>query len=319
MSQYSLGLTGLSFHCDKLQESRNDSGYFKSRDSPFTISPSQAQFDSAVITMLTLQRMLRIEARHLEYQVSALRIIRPEDRIALHQVAGSTSVISSDKYDRKLNHTIGLGSFKQPTIDDLQAIEALYKDLGLKPQFDVSLPDNEGTINLLLECGYVQTGGIDTFVYNLKDSVVMNSRSFNIDRTTDVALFINASVAGFATGGRSLDLLNLLSQMVSMRENTYLYEARDAGGVLGTAVLSIVESEGDKIGYLYHDSTLPKARGHGVHQALIGHRLQVSRDEGCTFAIALARASSGSARNLEKLGFVKVFGSHVFEPKLGII
>ncbi|CEI63441.1 hypothetical protein FVEN_g39 [Fusarium venenatum] len=209
---------------------------------------------------------------------------------------------------------MGLGSFKQPTTDDLKIIEALYKDLGLKPQFDVSLPDNEETVTLLMGSGYVNTGGIDTFVHDLKRPIATNPRSFSIDRTTDVNSFINTSVAGFATGGRSIDLLNLLSQVVSIRDNTHLYEARNVRGLLGTAALSIVESDGDKIGYMYHDSTLTDARGRGVHQALIGHRLQVSRDENCTFAVALARTSSGSARNLEKLGFVKILETHVFEP-----
>ncbi|KAL6915281.1 hypothetical protein FSST1_006776 [Fusarium sambucinum] len=264
--------------------------------------------------MLTLHRLLDIEARHLQDQVSALQVLRPQEHFALYRIAGSTSVISSDKYDRKLNHTIGLGSFEQPTTGNLKTIEALYKDLGLKPQFDISLPGNEETVTLLLGSGYVNTGAIDTFVHDLKRPIATNTSGFSIDRTTDSASFIHASVAGFATGGRSIDLLNLLSQIVSIRENTHLYEARDARGVLGTAALSIVDSDGDKIGYMYHDSTLPDARGCGAHQALIGHRLQVSRDENCTFAVALARTSSGSARNLEKLGFVKILETHVFEP-----
>jgi GNAT superfamily N-acetyltransferase len=57
------------------------------------------------------------------------------------------------------------------------------------------------------------------------------------------------------------------------------------------------------VALLFGDATLPEARGRGVQQALIGHRLRLASEAGCEWAMASVLPGSGSHRNYERMGF----------------
>ncbi|MBI5085427.1 MAG: hypothetical protein HZB13_12615 [Acidobacteria bacterium] len=57
------------------------------------------------------------------------------------------------------------------------------------------------------------------------------------------------------------------------------------------------------VAMLYGDSTIVAARGHGVQQALIRHRLAGAARAGCQWAMACVIPGSGSHRNYERAGF----------------
>jgi GNAT superfamily N-acetyltransferase len=58
---------------------------------------------------------------------------------------------------------------------------------------------------------------------------------------------------------------------------------------------------------LFGASVLPEFRKRGIQTALIYLRLEVARAKGCDIAMSITQPSSGSQRNLERLGFRVVY------------
>ena len=125
--------------------------------------------------------------------------------------------------------------------------------------------------------------------------------------------FIAASVAGYRDGGRKEELLGLLARLATVRGDTGLFVARRVKGgeeeavVVGCAALGVLGSgdgagkgQGERVGHLYLDSTVPGYRGIGVHGALIRARLNKCRDLGLRVVTLATGVGGGSARNVER-------------------
>ncbi|MBI4892294.1 MAG: GNAT family N-acetyltransferase [Acidobacteria bacterium] len=109
--------------------------------------------------------------------------------------------------------------------------------------------------------------------------------------------WMHLMMRGFSEGhDPSPEMLTLAGTMPAV-DYEFIVElnGRPAGG----AALAIL---GD-IAMLFGDSTLPEARGHGIQQALIQHRLAIAAREGCEWAMATVIPGSGSHRNYERQGF----------------
>jgi MOSC domain-containing protein YiiM/GNAT superfamily N-acetyltransferase len=67
-----------------------------------------------------------------------------------------------------------------------------------------------------------------------------------------------------------------------------------------------------RVGLLATTAVLPAARGHGVHRALIAHRVRLAAERGCTLVTASANVGSPSAANLEAMGFRRLEESALY-------
>jgi len=61
------------------------------------------------------------------------------------------------------------------------------------------------------------------------------------------------------------------------------------------------------VAMLYGDATLPRARGKGVQQALIRHRVELAAQAGAEWVMACVVPGTGSHRNYERCGFNLVY------------
>lgn len=71
-----------------------------------------------------------------------------------------------------------------------------------------------------------------------------------------------------------------------------------AGGALGMR---------DGVAAMFGDATVVSARGHGLQQALIQHRLAYASRAGCDLAVAVVVPGTASHRNYERAGFQLVY------------
>ncbi len=109
--------------------------------------------------------------------------------------------------------------------------------------------------------------------------------------------WLDLMMRGFSEGHDPSPEMLTLTRVLPAVDFEFIAElnGRPAGG----GALAIL---GD-IAMLFGDATLPDARGRGIQQALIRHRLAVAAREGCQWAMATVIPGSGSHRNYERQGF----------------
>lgn len=273
-----------------------------------------------------LRRIItQVEIGHRKRQVLALPTQQEEQSCAIHDVAGSVTIISDPKYGRKLNHTYGFGMFGPVTAEDLRAIELVYERCGpagetcLQPDLDVCEYADPSAVDLLFE-NYSVTGSIcqyQCYLARLENPPALHgdievSSTLSCSRET----FIEASINGFRSGGRDVSILRALAHSATARSDTMLFSATSNGELVGTAAMAVIDVDNCKVALLFMDSCLEHARGKGVHKAMLLERMRVAKDIGCDMAIAAAREGSGSARNIQRAGLSKVFMCKTYARKL---
>jgi hypothetical protein len=265
------------------------------------------------------------EGIHRRRQVVALQELGQDRDFAIHDIAGSTTILSPPVHGRKLNHTYGFGMFGPITMDDLRSVEDTYKAWGSdeasrpRPEIDVCEHADPSALDVLSP-SYCVTGTVCQFQRCLADIdspstpsnnnvEVLALRSPNHEAESDVSYedFVNASVSGFRSGGRNVLTLKALAESAVTRYDTSLFYAMIDRKLVGTAVMAVIHVEGCRVASLFMDSCLEHARGRGVHQALLLERIRMAKELGCEMVIAAAREGSGSARNIEKVGLRGIF------------
>lgn len=277
-------------------------------------------------TSVELSRIVtQAEVIHRRRQVFALQTLRPDEKYAVHEIAGSATVLSPAVHGRKLNHTYGFGMFGAVTTEDLRSIEDAYKAWDSevtprpRPELDVCEYADASTFNVFSK-GYSVTGFVCQFQRYLDDIdpspappkstikvTALRNTEHVADANTSHEYFIDASVRGFRSGGRNIATLKALAESAVARSDTTLFSATIDGQLVGTAVMTMIDVDGCKVANLFMDSCLEHARGKGVHAALLSERIRVAKESGCEMVIAAAREGSGSARNIERVGLRKIF------------
>jgi hypothetical protein len=267
----------------------------------------------------------KAEVIHRRRQVLALQTLRHDEKYAIHDIAGSTTILSPSVHGRKLNHTYGFGMSGPVTTEDLRSIEHAYKAWSSepaprpRPEIDVCEHADVSAFDLLSE-GYSVTGFVYQFQRDLVDIDIPPAPVDNIVKVVAVRSpehvananpshedFIDASIQGFRSGGRNIATLKALAESAVSRSDTSLFSATIDGQLVGTAVMAVIDVDGCKVASLFMDSCLEHARGKGVHAALLLERMRMAKGSGCEMVIAAAREGSGSARNIERAGLSRVF------------
>jgi GNAT superfamily N-acetyltransferase len=141
--------------------------------------------------------------------------------------------------------------------------------------------------------------------------VALETRLVAAHETED---FIEASIIGFQSHGRSRELLGELARIATRRADTQLFIALVDNKIAGSAALAsiAIENSDGGVAHLYLDSTLPGYRGRGVQQALIQARLREAQRRGLSLATTITRVGDGSARNAERAGLRIAYTTSIF-------
>ncbi|KAJ5220506.1 hypothetical protein N7468_009710 [Penicillium chermesinum] len=235
---------------------------------------------------------------------------------------GGVLIRTSSALTGKLNRAVGSG--KQGALDnaDLEKVESIFGVIGLGAEIHLSPFASAATIQTLLSRGYVNWGRLHTYWCRVDGPPADHATGTRkaepghvVTRTvqsSEIEQFVQASVAGFEDGGRSPALLRTVAGIAASRPDTTLYLAEVDGHVAGGAAMAIIETADGSVAHLYLDSTIPRHRGRGVHQALIHARLHDAHHSGISVASMITRPGSGSARNAERAGLSLAYTTSVF-------
>ncbi|PYH47678.1 uncharacterized protein BP01DRAFT_414015 [Aspergillus saccharolyticus JOP 1030-1] len=230
------------------------------------------------------------------------------------EVAGGVAIRSLPQLQGKLTRVVGLELQGPFMPQDLRELEAIYAGIHLQPEVHSCEYADSSVTQVLAVAGYFSRGSLSVYCMDLEDSDEQPMAESSKETTTvrvgevtsdaDRKRFIAASIAGFADGGRSEELLSALARIATLRADTRLYIATNNAG----------EDHWDCSvgGYLYLDSTVPEYRAMGIHAALIHARLRVARDMGFWLVTLSTRQGSGSAKNAEKVGVEMAYRKEVY-------
>lgn len=266
------------------------------------------------------------EAIHLQRQAEICRRLFPDQNVLIQPIAGGIAIRTLQSFSWKLNRVEGLGMNGQVLLEkDLCHLESTFANLGLYPQIHICPLSNPSVLQVLALCGYTVAGFVNFYVRWLNESPELgienygklNSRVSNfviskVNTADQIATFIRTSIAGFRDNGRSPELLRVLAQIASLREDTHLYFATVGNEVVGTAALAVMNTPHGDVAHLYLDSTVPEYRGQGVHAALVEARLLDAKRLNLDFASLATAPGSSTARNAEKAGFLLAYTKAVF-------
>jgi GNAT superfamily N-acetyltransferase len=226
----------------------------------------------------------------------------------------------------KLNRVVGCGKDGDLEKETLRDLESMFAVIGLAPEIHVSPFASPSTMASLVAHGYEEKGLLSTYWCPLGDSANETaSRGTSITpMSSTVAIetrlvaaheaekFIEASVTGFQSNGRSRELLGELARIATRRTDTQLFIALVDNKIAGSAALASIETSDGGVAHLYLDSTLPGYRGRGVQQALIQARLREAQRRGLALATTITRVGDGSARNAERVGLRIAYTTSIF-------
>lgn len=229
---------------------------------------------------------------------------------------GSLVLTAPARYGSKLNRVENFGLDDPVTLADVQKIEDLPGFSRESNAFYMCEYAHPSAFSVLEAAGYAQSGCISVLSAQLdsleKSISASHEPSRIISQTNDIELFVKASFEGFREGGRSPELLDLLSRSAAARTDTKLFIAKCDNAIAASAAMAILQIDGLRVAMLYIDSTIPHFRGRGLHRALIQARLQVANEEGCDLVMASARSGSTSAANLCKEGLRHAYESLIY-------
>lgn len=253
---------------------------------------------------------------HIRKQAEAYAQIHPEQKIKIWQPQkGGIGILTLPILQGKLNRAVGCGRVSPLQEDDLRELESIFATIGLEceihPSVFASAPE------ALLSRGYTERAVLSTYWCNVRDwamAVPDRSRKITVRvaEPDETHQFIEASISGFQSNGRSRELLGALAELAIQRKDI-LFFAEVNGQVAGTAAMAILGTpDGKQVAHLYLDSTHPDFRGQGVQLALIQERLRTSHQLNLEMATSITQAGDGSARNAERAGLSVAYIAPIF-------
>ncbi len=249
------------------------------------------------------QKLERTEARSNVDFVRARAEIFPSSGAEWMEAAGAYAMF--DGIESPLTQTFGLGVFDEVTNDDLDKIEAFFKERNAPVLHEVSPLADASLFALLNERGY------QPFEYT---SVMFRPMPGEIDlglpinpkivtriiKAGEEKLWARTSADGWATEMEGLaDFMFEFGQIGARCAGGFPFLAEIENAPVATGTLFVY----DDVALLAGASTVPEGRRQGAQTALLDARLRYAAERGCAIAMMGASPGSGSQRNAEKNGF----------------
>lgn len=203
-----------------------------------------------------------------------------------------------------LTHAIGAGMHGPVTLEEIQEIEAFFKQRNAPVAIDVC-PHAHPTLREGLYGRGYQLNEFNNVLFR----PVSNASSYTapsylkVTETADGVLYADTLTRGFFgradVTAEEQRLGSLLFHMACAK--TYLCYVGER--VAGACAVSIRNG----IANCFGDATLPEFRGRGAHPAMIEARLQAAAAAGCEFVIATTQPGSLSQRNYQRAGFAVAY------------
>jgi hypothetical protein len=260
------------------------------------------------LTPLALsQRLERAEGTANARFVEARNRVSPEVGACWTEIAGAYAMF--DGPDSPCTQTFGLGLFQHPTTEDMDRLEAFFRDRAAPVFHEVSPMPDPALVALLAGRGYRPVELTSVMYLPLESGAGFRARPDAADREVcrtvrivgphEHDLWARTCAEGWRDQAQFPDLTTLM-KVVAVRENAVDFLAEFDGKPAAAAVLAIH----DAVALLGGSSTVPRFRRRGAHQALMDARLAYAASAGCDLAmISAGPPGGGSERNAARQGF----------------
>lgn len=214
------------------------------------------------------------------------------------QVAGAYALF--DGKDSPCTQTFGLGMSDEVTAEDMDTIEAFFKEREAPIYHEVSPHADPKLLKLLLKRNYHPFEYTSVMFRQMGQQQHNSNISVRLIEDNETELWAETSARGWTA-----EMPELFDYMVSFAKisahctNNYPFIAEINNKPIATAALFIFERAAVFAG----DSTVLEGRNQGAQKALVEARLKFASDKGCDIAIMCASPGSQSQKNAEKNGF----------------
>jgi GNAT superfamily N-acetyltransferase len=248
------------------------------------------------------QRLERAEAIGGARFVEASGRLSPDSGARWIEIAGAYAMF--DGPASPVTQTFGLGLFAEPTLTDLERLEAFFHERDAPVCHEVSPLAGVPLAELLAERGY-RPIELTSVMYKPLTASAGGTVSSNPRITTRLMnegesdLWSRTSTRGWGAQPEFEEFLLRLGSLTASCEGAINFIAYLDEDPVATAVL---RCDGG-VALLAGASTVPEARGQGAQRALLDARLNLAVNQGCDLAMMCAEPGSASQRNAEREGF----------------
>ena len=255
---------------------------------------------------MTRQLVARLEASSAQ---AATLLVRAIDALApgtgADHLPFGRGVLVASGAGRYLNRAVGI-SLDEIQQSDVQAIEAWYLLRQLRPMIEMSAWAPASTLATLAVSGYGPAWFRAMLVRHVGPQRSQRGQSSEpvsvvaVETEEDAARWRSAFSAGFSvTQPDALAVSDEHARADRRIDDSQQFLAILDGTIAGCCSVTLV----DGVAWIGAAATIPAVRHHGVHAAMVRHRLGYAYDNGCDLAAATALTDGASARNLVRLGF----------------
>ncbi len=238
--------------------------------------------------------------------VEARRKLQPQSAAAWTEIAGTLAMF--DVPDSPLTQTFGLGTLRDPTLDELTELESFFFSRGASVDHEVCPLVNQEFLRLLSQRGYQPIEWTDVMLRSLDPTEDFSeyqspNLSVRLIEPNEKETWARLAAQGWSQDPQFAEFIFDLSRIVAGRDGSLCFIAELNGKPIATGGLFIHE----RIALLAGASTIPEARRRGAQRALFGSRLQFAAKIGCDLAVVVALPGVSSHKNAQKSGFQTVY------------
>jgi hypothetical protein len=217
------------------------------------------------------------------------------------EVAGGLAMFAG--VDSHLTHTVGVGMAGPVGDDDIERMEAFYRDRGSRVEMEVCPLADESLHRVLAERGY----RFDQFTNTLYQELGPDDSTRPMDDRVTIEVVESSgyqhwaeivSQGFFGTQQVTADVVDVVKTACEM-ETGATHLARCDGVPAGGGSAAIF----DGLVALFGQSTLNEYRNRGIQNAIIAAGLNYGRQKACKLAMICTLPGSTSQRNAERNGF----------------
>lgn len=235
--------------------------------------------------------------------VESARGLYPDSGAEALLVGGGAAIYVGP--DSPVNQASGLGLQAPVDEDIIDSVERFFVQRGSQPRLNLCPLAHPTLAQATARRGWVVDAFENVLGRDLAEGMPVPNAELEgieirrVETDDERELWAGVVANGFAAPRDPTAAEIRLGRIVAMRGPTVLLLAFAEGRPAGTAELFV----GHGVGWLSADTTLPEFRRRGIQAALVGERLRIAVEAGCTIAVSEALPGSPSQRNMERAGF----------------
>lgn len=247
------------------------------------------------------RRLERAEAQSNMDFVEARARAFPEGRAQHLEVSGTQAMF--DGVDSPLTQTFGLGMEQAVTPEDLNRLEAFFKDLGAPVFHEVSPLADPSALDLLNTQGYepfeFTSVMFQPIAAGRNERAPGRGVTARLVGSAENELWAQTSSRGWSESPEVGAFMLTFSRVSAMKTSGHAFLAEIDGIAIAAGGLTLHGG----VALLAGASTVPEGRRRGAQNALLTARLHFAAEQGCDIAMMCALPGSASQRNAERQGF----------------